>query len=71
VSNAIQSRGIGTKLICALDDELKNKNINTYKVLAGCDLMQANAFYKKNNFKLIKQVEIHKGSFSNLYVRYI
>ena len=70
VSPEAQKEGIGTKLLNALETELKNKGITQYKVIAGEKLMGANKFYRKNSFKLIKQVAIHGNDISNVYVNY-
>jgi len=69
VSSQVQANGIGFKLLKALENHFLQNRILQYKVLAGENLISANSFYQKNGFELIKKVEIHKGEFSNLYLK--
>ncbi len=71
VSSLAQKRGIGSKLIVALEEALKNRDISTYKVIAGEKLVGANKFYIKTGFTLAKQITIHGNDVSNVYVKYL
>ena len=71
VSSLAQKGGIGSKLIVALEEALKNKGISKYKVIAGEKLVGANKFYVKNGFVLAKQIIIHGNDVSNVYVKYL
>ena len=71
VSSLAQKGGIGSKLIVALEEALKNKGITKYKVIAGEKLVGANKFYVKNGFILAKQIIIHGNDVSNVYVKEI
>ena len=69
VNSKTQAKGIGHLLLISLENELKNLNINKYKVIAGTNLISANKFYLKHGFELVCQIEIHKGYLSNLYLK--
>ncbi len=71
VSPQAQKGGIGTQLLTALEQELKQRNIRKYKVIAGEKLEGANKFYLKNGFVLAKQISIHGKDISNVYVKEI
>jgi ribosomal protein S18 acetylase RimI-like enzyme len=71
VSPEVQQGGIGTQLISALEQELKNRNIFKYKVIAGKKLTGANKFYLKNGFVFAKQILIHEDDILNVYVKEI
>jgi ribosomal protein S18 acetylase RimI-like enzyme len=71
VSPQAQKGEIGTHLLTALEQELKQRNIRKYKVIAGEKLEGANKFYLKNGFVLAKQISIHGKDISNVYVKKI
>lgn len=71
VSPQAQQGGIGTKLLAALEKELVNRGITSYKVIAGEKLKGANNFYRKNGFVLVRQITIHGNEVSNVYVKEI
>jgi ribosomal protein S18 acetylase RimI-like enzyme len=71
VSSQAQQGGIGTQLLSELEQELRNRNIFKYKVIAGEKLIGANQFYLKNGFVLVKQICIHGNDNSNVYVKEI
>jgi ribosomal protein S18 acetylase RimI-like enzyme len=71
VSPQAQQGGIGTKLLAALEKELVNRGITSYKVIAGKKLEGANKFYRKNGFVLVRQITIHGNEVSNVYVKNI
>lgn len=71
VSPLAQKGGIGSQLVQALEEELSKKGIFRYKVIAGEKLQGANRFYKKNGFKLVKQIVIHGNDISNVYIKEI
>jgi hypothetical protein len=58
-------------LVKALEEELKNRGITQYKVIAGHKLVGANKFYLKNGFNLATQITIHGNDVSNVYVKNI
>ena len=69
VSSEVQARGLGKLLLDALEEELRKRGVEEYKVVAGEKLVAANKFYRKNGFELTKQSEIHSGEKSNIYVK--
>ena len=71
VSPQAQKGGIGSKLLDALEAELKSRGIDKYKVIAGEKLVGANKFYIKNGFVLARQITIHGNDVSNVYVKTI
>ncbi|MBW6536760.1 MAG: GNAT family N-acetyltransferase [Mariniphaga sp.] len=71
VSPEARQGGIGSRLLAALEQALKNRGINQYKVIAGQKLEGANKFYRKNGFVLAKQIFIHGNEVSNVYVKAI
>lgn len=64
-----QAKGLGKKLLDALENELTKRKINKYKVVAGEILISANKFYLKYDFKLSHKIELHKGSISNVFTK--
>ncbi len=68
VDNDYAGQGIGKALLKSAEEELLQSNHNRYKVLVGADL-EANQFYIKNGFELLKEVELHKGIGSYIYVK--
>lgn len=68
VPSTIQ-KGIGSSLIDELEKQLLKKNIQSYKVVAGENLKNANLFYLKNGFELKNQIKIHGNEVSNVYVK--
>ncbi len=69
VSPAVQQGGVGTRLLEALEAKLRVAKIKIYKVIAGEKLTGANRFYQKNGFSVVRQITIHGGELSNLYVK--
>ncbi|MBN2635777.1 MAG: GNAT family N-acetyltransferase [Prolixibacteraceae bacterium] len=69
VAPSAQQGGIGSQLLNALEEELKTRDITSYKVVAGEKLQGANKFYKKHGFVLAKQITIHGDDISNVYVK--
>ena len=69
ISKDIQAKGIGSGLVKCLEEELRKRDIGSYKVLAGDNLVSANKFYLKNGFTLYEKLELHKGQVSNVYVK--
>jgi ribosomal protein S18 acetylase RimI-like enzyme len=67
----VQQTSVGTKLLTALESELLNRGIKSYKVVAGESLLGANRFYQKNGFRLIKQITIHGNDISNVYIKHL
>lgn len=71
VSPHCQATGIGSQLVNALEDYLRQNQITNYKVVAGDELIGANKFYLKNGFVLATQIIIHGEKLSNVYIKNI
>jgi ribosomal protein S18 acetylase RimI-like enzyme len=69
VDPGCQQAGIGSQLLTALEDQLQQKGIKKYKVIAGISLEGANKFYSRNGFNLISQIMIHGNELSNIYLK--
>ncbi len=68
VNNSFKGRGIGKQLLYAFEAELSLKEKIKYKVLVGGHL-DANKFYMRNGFTLKKELELHEGGISHLYIK--
>jgi len=69
VDTSAQKGNIGTQLLYSLEEELRNRGIKKYKVVAGESLIGANKFYLKNGFVLATRIAIHGDSLSNVYTK--
>lgn len=56
ILDVCQGQGVGTRLMTELKAHLKAKKINNVMLSCGMSNTQAVKFYKKNNFKIIKNV---------------
>jgi ribosomal protein S18 acetylase RimI-like enzyme len=63
-----RSGGIAKDLLAALEREFFRQGISQFKVYAGAENKRACSFYEKLGGKFMKQIEVHKGEISNLYV---
>lgn len=70
VDNSNQGRGIGTKLIQALESKFKKLGIKQYKVTTLKSYEGANRFYHKLGFKLIFSFSLYQRRW-NLYTKEI
>lgn len=70
VDDTYAGKGIGTQLLSCVEKELGSLGQDKYKVLVGKNL-EANQFYAKNGFKVLKEVELHEGVKSYIYVKQI
>ncbi|MDX1810147.1 MAG: GNAT family N-acetyltransferase [Sulfurospirillaceae bacterium] len=68
VDDKFKGQGLGKQLLQAFEYELKKKSVSMYKVLVGSKL-DANKFYTQSGFILKKDVELHKGDISHIYVK--
>lgn len=66
VDRKMAGKGVGKELVKKLDSAFSSRGVKKYKVVVGSEL-EANNFYKKNGFEKIGEVEIHRGSLSNIY----
>ena len=68
VDKNYMKKGIGKELLSLVEKDLKELSFNSYKVLVGLYL-EANSFYLRNKFVKIKEIELHKGEKSFIYVK--
>lgn len=52
VEEQTRSKGLGARLVAALDAEMKARGVSCYKVTTHTDMTRANAFYQRNGFEL-------------------
>jgi ribosomal protein S18 acetylase RimI-like enzyme len=62
-----RGQGVGEKLFLRVRDVLKNRNINSLKIVTGKDQIAAQKFYEKHEAILSGTQEIHKGSAYLIY----
>lgn len=63
-----QGKGVGGLLLEPFIVEMKKRNVDAFKVVVGESLPQAIAFYEKNGFTFVKNVNIHSNAISRVYV---
>lgn len=68
VDKSYVEKGYGKALLGCLEQDFRTSNAKAYKVLVGAQL-DANRFYVNNGFVRGKEVELHKGAISYLYVK--
>ncbi len=68
VDESYAGKGYGKDLLGCLEKELRSNNEKKYKVVAG-SMLDANRFYTSNDFTKIKEIELHKGAISYLYIK--
>lgn len=68
VDGSYAGKGYGKDLLGCLEKELRRNNEKEYKVVAG-SMLEANRFYTSNGFTKIKEIELHKGTISYLYMK--
>jgi len=70
VDDTYAGKGVGKQLIACVEKELLSLGQKRYKVLVGANL-ESNKFYEKNGFEVLKEIEIHKGILSYIYMKEI
>jgi len=68
VDESFKGQGLGRQLLHIFEAELTRNHIATYKVLVG-EKLDANKFYIQNGFALKKNIELHKGDVSHIYIK--
>ena len=68
VDKSYAGKGYGKELLSCLEQEVRRSNAKAYKVVVGSQL-DANRFYINNGFVRGKEIELHKGAISYLYVK--
>ncbi len=69
VSSACQGGGQSQNLFNALCDHFRKKNVRSFKIVVGGSLDRAHAFYIKMGCVPVKEVQVHKGTDSIIYIK--
>ena len=67
VSSYSRGQGVGSKLFLKVNETLKEKKINSIKIVTGQNQTSAQKFYEKHEALLFGTQEVHKGSVSLIY----
>lgn len=68
VDQSYAGRGYGKELLVCLEKDLRANHAQAYKVIVG-SMLEANSFYANNGFVKEKEIELHKGDLSYIYVK--
>jgi len=68
VSGQFQGQGIAGKMFLEFISEMKKRNITSFKVLVGEELLPAMHFYEKNGFVFLKNITLHDNKISKIYL---
>ena len=60
--------GIAKELLERLKEEFSIQGLNQFKVVVGVENIRACRFYENAGSKLVKQIEVHRGETSNVYL---
>ena len=71
IKENFQTSGLGGMLLNKLEEYLVHLNISSFKVFAGDNLLLANQFYLKKDFRLVGKIQFHGNDISNIYVKEI
>ena len=69
VSPAYQGKGYAENLFNDLCNHFRDKGINSFSIIVGKNLDRAHAFYKKMGSIPLKEIEVHKGNNSIIYIK--
>jgi ribosomal protein S18 acetylase RimI-like enzyme len=68
VREGFQRKGAGASLFSGLAQELKQRKVDSFKIIVGAELKRAVSFYEKMGCVRSGQTEIHQGDVSYVYV---
>jgi len=71
VKKDFQGQGVSKKMFEIFVSEMKKRGVKTFKVVVGEQLKPAINFYEKKGFKFLKEIEIHKGQKSRIYIYHL
>lgn len=71
VSPTYQGGGNAESLFKALCSFFRSKGASSFKIVVGSDLDRAHAFYMKMGSKPAKEIQVHKGANSMVYLKEI
>ncbi len=69
VNPIYQGVGHAENLFKALCDHFKAEGVNSFSIIVGSNLDRAHAFYKKMGSIPLKEMQVHKGSNSVIYLK--
>lgn len=69
VNPVYQGRGHAENLFKALCSHFTKEGISSFRIVVGSNLDRAHAFYKKMGSTPVKEIQVHKGSDSIVYVK--
>lgn len=67
VKKEFQNKGLGAYLLQNFISEIKNRRVNSFKVLVGKDLGLSD-FYRKNGFQLLGEINLHSKKPSLIFI---
>ena len=68
VKKDFRGQGISKKMLEFFISEMNKRGVKEFKVLVGGNLKPAISFYEKNNFKFLKEIEVHGKEKSRIYI---
>ncbi len=68
VSRKLQGKGISRLLFNEFLNEMRKRNIKTFKVIVGENLPRAVKFYEKMGFRFLTSIYTHKDKLSRVYI---
>jgi ribosomal protein S18 acetylase RimI-like enzyme len=71
VNPTYQGEGIAENLFKALSSFFKSKEASSFSIVVGSDLDRAHAFYRKMGSVPVKEIQVHQGANSIVYVKEI
>lgn len=68
VKKEFQNNGLAVKMLEVFLREMRNRGMIIFKVIVGENLNPAIKFYEKNGFKFLKNINLHSGESSRVYI---
>jgi len=68
VKSQFRGKGIAGQMLERFISEMKNREVDIFKVVVGEVLLPAIKFYEKKGFKFVKNINIHKDNVSRIYI---
>lgn len=68
VKSQFRGKGIAGQMLERFISEMKNRGLDSFKVIVGQSLIEANKFYQKKGFQFHSQEAVHRDQPSNLYI---
>ena len=68
VKSEFRGKGIAGQMLERFISEMKNREVDSFKVIVGEVLLSAVKFYEKSGFKFVKNINVHKDNVSRVYI---